>query len=250
MPSNHNPAIEVQHMVMTYRGAETPAVNGLSFSVQRGEFFGLLGPNGAGKSTTISILCGLLRYSSGSVMINGLDRAQHSDQLKRIIGIVPQDIALYEVLTAKENLEFFGVLYGIPDAELQRRIQELLQLFGLSEKADKKVRTFSGGMKRRLNIISGILHRPEIVFLDEPTVGVDVHSRTVINELLKKLNQEGTTILYTSHQLEEAQNLCDRVAIIDSGKLVEEGNTADLLARHGSLESVFMGLTGNGLRDT
>ena len=196
------PAIEITDLFKTYKGADEPALNGIRLEVPMGEIFGLLGPNGAGKTTTINILCGILPASSGTVNIAGLSLHSNLTEIKRTIGVVPQDIALYPTLTANENLSFIGSMYGLKGRALRSRIDECLGIFGLHKFAKRQVQTYSGGMKRRLNLIAGIMHRPKILFLDEPTVGIDVQSRTVILDFLKKLNQEGTTIIYTSHYME------------------------------------------------
>lgn len=246
------PAIEIIDLYKTYKGAEEPALNGISLKVPMGEIFGLLGPNGAGKTTTINILCGILRASSGKAHIAGLEIGKDIDEIKRIIGVVPQDIALYPTLTARENLSFIGRMYGLRGRELKNRIDENLQTFGLHRFGNRTVKTYSGGMKRRLNLIAGIMHRPKILFLDEPTVGIDVQSRTVIIEFLKKLNTEGTSIIYTSHYLEEAEQLCSYIAIIDLGKIIIQGQPSNLIHEHpkaGNLESLFLQLTGRKLRD-
>jgi ABC-2 type transport system ATP-binding protein len=250
MPST--PSIEIINLYKTYKGAEEPALNGISLSVPMGEIFGLLGPNGAGKTTTINILCGILRASSGKAHIAGLEIGKDIDEIKRIIGVVPQDIALYPTLTARENLSFIGRMYGLQGKELKGRIDENLQTFGLQRFGNRTVRTYSGGMKRRLNLIAGIMHRPKILFLDEPTVGIDVQSRTVIIDFLKKLNTEGTSIIYTSHYLEEAEQLCSYIAIIDLGKIIVQGRPYDLIHEYpeaGNLEALFLQLTGRKLRD-
>ena len=246
-----NAAIEVNQLVKKYRGSATPAVNNISLSIEKGEIWGLLGPNGAGKTTTISILCGLLKQTSGSVSIHGFDHVSASGKIRQLISMVPQDIALYSSLTAQENLEYIGSMYGLRGKVLSNRITECLEIFGLSEVANKKIESYSGGMKRRLNLIAGILHQPDVVFLDEPTVGVDVHSRSMITGFLKELNKKGTTIVYTSHLMDEAQQLCTHLAIIDYGRIIASGSPADLIREHdcNNLEELFLKLTGRELRD-
>jgi ABC-2 type transport system ATP-binding protein len=248
-----NPAIiEIRDLKKTFRNAVEPAVNGISFSINRNEVFGLLGPNGAGKTTTISILCGLFPPSSGTVLIDGKDLKTELPLIKNIIGIVPQDIALYPTLTARENLAFYGSMYGLHGKELSNEINTWLEKLGLTDAAGRKLSTYSGGMKRRVNLIAGVLHKPKILFLDEPTVGVDVHSRNVIIQHLKEINASGTTIIYTSHHLEEAENFCTRVSIIDHGKILTEGTPAELISNNAgsiSLEHVFLNLTKRKLRD-
>jgi ABC-2 type transport system ATP-binding protein len=247
-----NEIIEIHNLSKTFRGANTPAVNDLSINVNRNEIFGLLGPNGAGKTTTISILCGLFPPTSGKVKINELDLNKDLEQIKKIIGVVPQEIALYPTLSARENLNFFGNMYGLKGKALKDKIELWLSKFGLTEAANRRVSSYSGGMKRRVNLIAGILHSPEILFLDEPTVGVDVQSRNVIIEALKELNKQGTTIVYTSHHMDEAEHFCTHVAIIDYGKIITEGSPKQLIADHtgcDNLESVFLKLTNRRLRD-
>ena len=247
-----NHAIDVISLTKRYSNTNTPAVDDISFKVDVGEVFGLLGPNGAGKTTTISILCTLLKPSSGRVNIVGLDLASQANEIKKIIGVVPQDIALFPNLSAYENLKFFGNMYGLRGSKLSSRISDLLLLFGLDQKADQRIKTYSGGMKRRINMIAGILHNPKILFLDEPTVGIDVQSRTVIMEYLSQLNKQGTTIIYTSHHMEEAEKYCSRVAIIDMGKIITSGSPSELLTTYNdcnNLEEIFLELTGRNLRD-
>lgn len=249
----NNPAIiEIENLTKTFRNAPEPAVDGLSFSISRNEIFGLLGPNGAGKTTTISILCGLFPPSSGEVLIDGKDIRTELDAIKNIVGIVPQDIALYPTLTARENLVFFGSMYGLHGKVLKGKIEDWLQKLGLTDAANRRISTYSGGMKRRVNLIAGVLHSPKILFLDEPTVGVDVHSRNVIIEHLKEVNAAGTTIIYTSHHMEEAEHFCTRVSIIDHGKILTEGTPSELISRNAgstNLENVFLNLTNRKLRD-
>jgi ABC-2 type transport system ATP-binding protein len=245
-------AIQITDLFKTYKGSDEPALNGIRLEVPTGEIFGLLGPNGAGKTTTISILCGILPPSAGQVHIMGHSLDSDIQEIKRAIGVVPQDIALYPTLTARENLSFIGSMYGIKGKELKARIGESLVRFGLQKFADRKVQTYSGGMKRRLNLIAGIMHRPKILFLDEPTVGIDVQSRTVILEFLKDLNKEGTTIIYTSHYMEEAEQLCTFIAVIDLGRIVVQGRPGELIRQHQgveNLENLFLKLTGRKLRD-
>ena len=196
------------------------AVRGVSFEIARGEVFGLLGPNGAGKTTAISMLTGLIKPSSGEVRVDGLDLDKHANTVKARLGLVPQELALYPTLSARDNLIFFGRIYGLRGKKLKQRIATVLEMVGLSERADEAIETYSGGMKRRINIAAGLLHEPEILFLDEPTVGVDPQSRNAIFESVEALNEAGLTILYTTHYMEEAQRLCDRVAIVDRGEII------------------------------
>lgn len=246
-------SILVQDLHKTYKGALEPSLKGLSFSFPKGAIVGLLGPNGAGKTTTISILCGLVGADAGKVQI--FDIPQHADNreaIKGLIGIVPQQIALFPQLTAVENLEYFGNLYGLRGKSLRSRIDEYLHVFGLEKAAGKQVRHFSGGMKRRTNIIAAILHQPQLLILDEPTAGVDVQSRSMILQFLRDYNRLGVSIVYTSHLLDEAQTICSEVVIIDEGMAVVQGNTDELIARHPecrNLEDVFLHYTGHALRD-
>ncbi len=245
-------AIEIRDLVKIYRGNDEPALNSISLTVPHGEIFGLLGPNGAGKTTTINILCGILGATSGSVKIEGMDSRQHRDRIKQVIGVVPQDIALYPTLSARENLHYIGSMYGLGGKELRERVGECLEFFGLEKYARRQIRTYSGGMKRRVNLIAGILHRPRILFLDEPTVGIDVQSRNVIIDYLKQLNTKDTTIIYTSHYMEEAELLCSSIAIIDHGRIITEGRPAEMIGSqpgYTNLESIFLKLTGRKLRD-
>jgi ABC-2 type transport system ATP-binding protein len=210
--------VEVSNLVKSYNGLT--AVNGISFTISRGEIFGLLGPNGAGKTTTISMLTCLLAPTSGKASIAGNDIVNKAKTVKGIIGLVPQDLAVYPQLSARDNLLFFGRIYGLKGRQLQQRVNNLLELVGLNERANDLVKNFSGGMKRRINIAAGLLHQPQILFLDEPTVGVDPQSRNFIFDNIEKLNQQGMTILYTTHYMEEAERLCHRVAIIDQGRII------------------------------
>lgn len=210
--------LEVENLAKKF--GEFAAVKGVSFSVEEGEVFGLLGPNGAGKTTTISMLTGVILPTSGTARIGGHDIVREPLQVKRMIGLVPQDLALYPTLSARQNLTFFGQIYGLKGKQLANRVKEVLEMIGLTDKADKAVDTYSGGMKRRVNIGAGLLHKPDILFLDEPTVGVDPQSRNAIFENVEALNREGMTVIYTTHYMEEAQRLCHRVGIVDTGKVI------------------------------
>jgi len=249
---NIKPIIEFSNLSKTYRGMSIPAINNLAFTVYENEIFGLLGPNGAGKTTLLSILCGLIKHSKGKVNIFGLDLQKNINTIRKSIGVVPQDIALYQSLTARENLRFYGNMYGLFGKQLNEKINTCLNVFGLESKADSYISTFSGGMKRRTNIIAGILHEPKILFLDEPTVGVDVQTKNVIVEYLLHLNKTGTTIIYTSHIMSEVENFCTRVAIIDRGEFLISGTPSEIVKQHpqqNNLEEVFLNLTGKSLRD-
>ncbi|RWW93744.1 ABC transporter ATP-binding protein [Flavobacterium cerinum] len=248
----NNPIIEIQSLSKKYKEADFFSVNNLSLSVNKGEIFGLLGPNGAGKTTLISMLCGLIKPTSGSFTLEGLTYKSSAHAIKKTIGVVPQEYALYPTLTARENLMYFGSMYGLKGNDLKQKINDSLDYLGLIKFADKRTDTFSGGMKRRVNLIAGILHEPTILFLDEPTVGVDVHSKNVIIDYLKQINQKGTTIIYTSHHLAEAEDLCSHIAIIDNGAILIQGTPGEIIEiTHNAhtLEDVFLSLTGKELRD-
>ena len=243
--------INVEKITKQYKGLSAPVLDGISLVIAQGEVFGLLGPNGAGKTTFINILCGLKNADSGNARIDGYDIQKEPSALKRLIGAVPQDIALYDRLSARENLHFFGSCYGVKGSELKDKTEMYLERFGLTKSASRQLKTFSGGMKRRVNLIAAIMHSPKVLFLDEPTVGIDVQSRTVIVDFLKELNQKGTTIFYTSHHMKEAENLCTHVAIMDNGKIVSDGTPQALMTKHQTthLEDVFLQITGKDLRD-
>ncbi len=213
-----DPILIVQALRKSY--GEIEAVRGVSFQIARGEIFGLLGPNGAGKTTLISMLSGLLEPDEGRVLIGGLELSRHPRAVKGRIGLVPQELALYPTLSARDNLLFFGRIYGLRGRRLRERVEGALEIVQLTDRAKDRVDTFSGGMKRRLNIAAGLLHEPEVLFLDEPTVGVDPQSRNAIFESVQALNRAGMTILYTTHYMEEAQRLCHRVAIMDHGQII------------------------------
>ena len=245
-------AIEINNLRKHYKGAEHPSLDGLSLNFEKGRISGLLGPNGAGKTTTISILCGLVGADSGSATVLGLNAATAKNQILRKTGIVTQHVALYPTLSGFENLMYIGDLYEIPTSKLKSKINDLLERFGLQQNAHKLVKNYSGGMKRRCNIIAALLHDPELLILDEPTAGVDVHSRTMILDFLLDYNATGKTILYTSHLLEEAERVCSQVAIVDLGKLVVQGSVDELKASiEGvkNLEDVFLHYTGRSLRE-
>lgn len=246
------PIIQIHQLTKQYPGAKELALRGLELSVNQGEFFGLLGPNGSGKTTTISILCGLIQPTHGSINVAGHRIPGHLNAIKPIIGLVPQEIALYPNLTFKENLAFFGKLYGLGGKKLRQRIDQCIEIAGLNSFAGKMIKTYSGGMKRRANLAAGLLHEPKIIFLDEPTVNVDPQSRNVIFDILQTINKAGTTIVYTTHYLEEAQQFCNRVAIMDFGKVMCEDTPQNLIAENPGcrdLGEVFLQLTGRHLRD-
>jgi ABC-2 type transport system ATP-binding protein len=223
---SQEPVIRVKDLVKRY--GELLALDSVCFEVVRGEIFGLLGPNGAGKTTTISILSSLTPPTSGSASVGGFDVVSDSLKARSRMGVVPQEIALYPSLSARDNLLFWGRMYGLPERTLTRRVDEILEIVELADRAKSRIDTFSGGMKRRINIAAGLLHRPEVLFLDEPTVGIDPSTRRSILDLVRELNSEGLTILYTTHYLEEAEYLCSRVGIMDEGRMVAAGTRDEL----------------------
>jgi ABC-2 type transport system ATP-binding protein len=243
--------LEVRHLRKAY--GRTVAVDDVSFHVGRGELVAVLGPNGAGKTTTVSIVSGLVTPDGGEVLIGGARLGGDTDPCKRRIGLVPQDLALYDELTARANLQFFGALFGLSGRSAAAAIESVLTLVGLAERAGDRVGTFSGGMKRRLNLAAGLLHDPDILLLDEPTVGVDPQSRNAIFDNLEELKRRGKTLVYTTHYMEEAERLADRVVIIDRGRVVADDAVGRLRgsgsATTVSLEEVFLSLTGRSLRD-
>lgn len=235
--------LEVNDLVKKY--GDLVAVKGISFNVQQGEIFSLLGPNGAGKTTTISILSTLFAPTSGDASIYGHSVTKEPMAVKRVIGVVPQEIALYEELTALENLKFWGQMYGLSGKQLSMRIDEVLEEIGLKDRAKQRIKTYSGGMKRRVNIGVGLLHKPKLLFMDEPTVGIDPQSRRAILESVKELNRSGMTILYTTHYMEEAQELSDRVGIIDYGELIALGTQSELTSKVGEMDTLILHLGEN-----
>jgi ABC-2 type transport system ATP-binding protein len=248
--------VEAQHLDKTF--GKQHAVKDVSFTIGKGEIFGLLGPNGAGKSTTINMLCGYLEPTSGEVLIDGRAITKETRKVKRMLGVVPQEIALYKDLTALENLHFFGEIYGLSSQQCRQRTDDLLHFVGLYERRKDPVKTFSGGMQRRINIAISLMHTPAFLMLDEPTVGVDPQSREHIFALIERLRDQGTTILYTTHYMEEAERLCNRIAIMDEGQIIALGTLEELLAlrqqnreiqRPHGLQELFIQLTGKTLRD-
>ncbi len=228
--------IRVDGVVKTFGSLR--AVDGVSFEVAPGEVFGLLGPNGAGKSTTIAMICGLLAPDSGAITIDG--GAPTDPAARRALGVAPQSMAVYDELTALENLRFFGTLYGLKGGELARRCDELLRFVSLADRAGDRAGRYSGGMKRRLNLACAMMHDPKILLLDEPTAGVDPQSRNSLYEAVDRLRDEGRAIIYTTHYMEEAQRLCDRVGVIDHGTMLETGTVETLIAKHGGASSVVI----------
>jgi ABC-2 type transport system ATP-binding protein len=239
------PIVEIRNLKKRYAPtAESKegnlAVKGINLTIERGEIFSLLGPNGAGKSTTINIMSGLLSPTEGDVTIDGHSIVKEPLEVKKRIGVVPQEIALYPELSARHNLEFFGKMYGLSGSELGKRCDEVLTFIDLKDRQKERIDTFSGGMKRRVNIGVGLLHKPMLVFMDEPTVGVDPQSRRSILDAVKQLNDEGTTVLYTTHYMEEAEELSNRVGIIDHGELIACGKQGDLIQQVGEKDTLVL----------
>lgn len=243
--------IQIEEVSKRYSGAPKDSLKKVSLSIQTGDVYGILGPNGAGKTTLISILCGILEASSGHVIYRDNNEEVNFQGIQPKIGFVPQEYALYQELTPIQNLEYFGALYNLSKEKIAARTEEILTILGLSRVAKHRVETFSGGMKRRVNLAIGIIHEPSILFLDEPTVGVDVQSKVAILKFLNELNQAGTTIIYTSHHLSEAQDFCNRIALIDQGEIIMKGEMDDLLSTHAAkdLKSLFIQFTGEEYRD-
>jgi ABC-2 type transport system ATP-binding protein len=229
--------VETRDLAKTYGNAqkgEVQAVKGIDLQIQKGEIFSLLGPNGAGKTTTISMISGLIEPTRGDAFIGGFSITRQPLQAKRLLGVVPQEIALYPALSARQNLEFFGQMYGMSGKDLTQRIDAILDFIELTERQSDRIETYSGGMKRRVNIAAGLLHDPQVVYMDEPTVGIDPQSRRRILDTVKQLrNQRGMTVLYTTHLMEEAQELSDRVGIIDHGEIIALGSPGDLIQQVG-----------------
>lgn len=257
LPKDGRPVVvQVMNLVKTFGKIE--AVRGVSFTIGKGEIFGLLGPNGAGKSTTINMMCGYLQPTSGDTIIDGLSVTKEPLKVKKIIGVVPQEIALYKDLTSMENLQFFGELYGLSAKERRERAEGVLRFVGLYERRNEPIKNFSGGMQRRINMAIAMIHQPQFLLMDEPTVGVDPQSRENIFDTIEKLRDQGITILYTTHYMEEAERLCNHIAIIDEGRIIAMGTLEQLLAmrdqarevqRPHGLQELFIQLTGKTLRD-
>jgi len=236
-------AIEVLNLRKSF--GDVVAVDGVGFTVRQGEIFSLLGPNGAGKTTTISILSGLLRPDEGDAWILGFSIRQNLMEVKKLLGVVPQEIALYEDLTAHENLIFWGKMYGLRGTALKSRVGEVLEIIGLQERAKRRVSTFSGGMKRRLKIGVALLHKPQVIYMDEPTVGIDPQSRRNILDSVIALKNEGMTVLYTTHYMEEAQELSDRIGILDHGRMIACGSHDELVKLVGSKTRIELSVVGD-----
>ncbi len=246
-----NIALSIENLTFNYPGQTAKCFSDFNLKITEGERFGLLGPNGAGKTTLMNLITGLLPFQKGSIKLFGNEIKNKNKSVKKLFGFVPQDFSFYQELSPKENLEFFGAWAGLSKNEIKERIIELLEITGLTSVKNQPIAEFSGGMKRRINLAIGVIHRPRILFLDEPTVGVDVQSRLSIISYLKELNNTGTTLVYTSHQLNEAELLCNNIALIDEGKIVAGGTLESLLANHNEngLEGLFLNLTGKTFRD-
>ncbi len=243
------PAVSLNNISFSYKVQAKTIVSGINLTVAQGERFGLFGPNGAGKTTLMGIMTGLLNPQEGKVSLFGTEPA-NKNEFKKLFGYVPQDFAFYPELNPIENLEFFGAWSGLNKAEIRDQIEMLLTIFGLQEVRKRAVKKFSGGMKRRVNIAIGVMHKPKILFLDEPTVGVDVQTRHAIIDYLKQLNKQGTTLIYTSHHLKEAEDLCDHIALMDAGKIIVHDKLDALVSnKENSLEELFLKLTGKDYRD-
>jgi ABC-2 type transport system ATP-binding protein len=236
---------------LTKKFEDVTAVDDLNLSIERGELFGLLGPNGAGKTTTINILCGLLEPTSGAISVGGYDVQKETEKVKELIGVCPQDTATYPYLTGRENVELFGNLYAMPKEKLKKNTDELLEKLSLTQDTNRRLGKYSGGMKRRINLIMALVHDPEIAFLDEPTVAMDPQSRHAVWDFIRELKKRGKTIILTTHYMEEAEELCDQVGIIDHGKLIALGSPKQLKDKFKAkdLEDVFIQLTGRKIRE-
>ncbi|MEP6465469.1 MAG: ABC transporter ATP-binding protein [Parafilimonas sp.] len=239
------PAIKIQQLSFNY-SEQAKLFSNLNLEIEDGESFGLFGPNGAGKTTLMSLMTGLLSFKDGSIEIGGYSIRKKNKKVNKLFGYVPQDFSFYEELTPQENLQFFGAWSGLNKNEIQKRSAELFKILYLETVKNKQVKKFSGGMKRKVNLAIGVIHNPCILFLDEPTVGVDVQTRNDIITYLKQLNASGTTLVYTSHQLNEAEELCNKIALIDNGKIIAFDKLAHLLTQHQQqdLERLFIHLTG------
>jgi len=246
-----NYAVSIHNLGFRYPGSASNCFQQLNLEVAVGERFGLFGPNGAGKTTLMNCMTGLLSFKEGSIELLGHPITQKKKEINKLFGFVPQDFSFYHELSPVENLAFFGAWSGMRKADIKKRTTELLEILDLVDVRDKQVQKFSGGMKRKVNLAIGVIHNPPILFLDEPTVGVDVQTRTAIINYLKELNSNGTTLIYTSHQLNEAEELCDKIALIDHGKIIAHNSLDKLLLEHSELglEGLFINLTGKKYRE-
>jgi ABC-2 type transport system ATP-binding protein len=244
-------AIDIEHMGFKYPGNPDVSFSDLNLKIKKGQRFGLFGPNGAGKTTLISIMTGLIAADEGSIKLLGHNIGKQNKAANKLFGFVPQDFSFYQELSPVENLEFFGAWSGLDKKTVKRRTDELLEILGLTDVRHKAVEKFSGGMKRRVNLAIGVIHNPQVLFLDEPTVGVDVQTGHAIVSYLMELNKTGTTLIYTSHQLGEAEDLCQQVALIDGGKIIAQDDLHHLLAHYkqDNLEQLFLNLTGKEYRN-
>jgi ABC-2 type transport system ATP-binding protein len=246
-----NAAVKISNLTFRYKGQATDCFSNLNLSVREGERFGLFGPNGAGKTTLMNCMTGLLRYQQGSIQLLGTEVKENRKDINQLFGFVPQDFSFYQELTPMENLYFFGAWSGMDKPSVKKKSEELLEVLELTDVQHKQVQKFSGGMKRKVNLAIGVIHTPRILFLDEPTVGVDVNTRQAIIRYLKALNENGTTLIYTSHQLNEAEDLCTRIALMDNGKILVDDSLENLLAEHKEegLEELFIHLTHKKFKD-
>lgn len=244
-------AVSVRNLDFHYPGSEVLLYHNLDMDIKAGERFGLFGPNGAGKTTLMSLMTGLMEPDKGTVTILGKELNGKDKEVNKLFGFVPQDFSFYHELSPVENLEFFGAWAGLTKAQINERTAELLEILGLTDVRHKPVQKFSGGMKRRINLAIGVIHQPKILFLDEPTVGVDVQTRHAIIGYLEQLNSHGTTLVYTSHQLNEAEELCHEMALVDNGRIIAQGEIDKLLEQNHqtTLEGLFLNLTGRQYRD-
>jgi len=237
--------LQIKNLVKYYKKQEKPALDNINILIEKSDVYGIIGPNGAGKTTLLRIISGILNQTSGDIFINGKKR---TNNFKKKFGYVPQDISLYDELTIVENINFFGKLYKLSNNKIQKESLKLLKQFQIENIKNKKIKNLSGGMKRRTNLIVALLHNPEFIVLDEPTVGVDVQSKKIIIDFLIELNKQGTTIIYTSHLLDEAQKLCNKIAIIKNGQIIENNTTENILIKYpdiNNLENIFIHITAN-----
>jgi ABC-2 type transport system ATP-binding protein len=244
-------AINIEHMGFRYPDNADVSFTDLDLQVAKGTRFGLFGPNGAGKTTLMNLMTGVLSVNTGSIKLLGQEIGHNNKDINKLFGFVPQDFSFYQELSPVENLEFFGAWAGLNKTQIADRTDELLTILGLNDVRTKAVEKFSGGMKRRVNLAIGVIHDPQVLFLDEPTVGVDVQTRQAIISYLHQLNKSGTTLIYTSHQLNEAEDLCEQIAMIDQGKIITQGHINEVLKAHDqqNLEELFINLTGKAYRD-
>jgi len=251
MAVNEPLAVSIENVGFRYPGNADVSFSNLNLQIAKGERFGLFGPNGAGKTTLMNLMTGVLSVNEGSIKLFGQKVDGKNKGVNKLFGFVPQGFSFYRELSPAENLEFFGAWAGLNKTEITKQTDELLHILGLEDVRNKAVGKFSGGMKRRVNLAIGVIHNPQLLFLDEPTVGVDVQTRQAIISYLRKLNENGTTLIYTSHQLSEAEDLCEHIALIDEGKIITQGNINAVLKEHGnkSLEELFINLTGKAYRN-